>query len=135
MKVPDVFSYSFSAIKLRKLRAALTTLGVVIGIAAIVALLSITQGLQTTITGQLSRGLAADTLIVVPGSSALGGGGGGGGGGFGGGGGLGGGSSSAPLYVNYTYQIDALSPDVVTSLAVIQKSGYIQNGSGVTRVS
>ena len=65
MKVSDVFSYSFSAIKLRKLRAALTTLGVVIGIAAIVALLSITQGLQVTITGQLERGLAADTLIVV----------------------------------------------------------------------
>jgi putative ABC transport system permease protein len=133
MKIPDVFSYSFSAIKLRKLRAALTTLGVIIGIAAIVALLSITQGLQTTITSQLERGLAADTLIVVPGSSALGGAAGGGGG-FGGGGGIGGGSSSsAPLYVNYTDQINALSPDIVTSLAVIQKSGYIQNGSGVIR--
>jgi putative ABC transport system permease protein len=133
MKIPDVFSYSFSAIKLRKLRAALTTLGVVIGIAAIVALLSITQGLQTTITSQLERGLAADTLIVVPGSSALGGAAGGGGG-FGGGGGIGGGSSSsASLYVNYTDQINALSPDIVTSLAVIQKSGYIQNGSGVIR--
>jgi putative ABC transport system permease protein len=134
MKMFDVFSYSFSAIKLRKLRAALTTLGVIIGIAAIVALLSITQGLQTTITSQLERGLAADTIIVVPGSSALGGGpGGGGGGGFGGGGGIGGRSSSAPLYVNYTDQINALSPDIVTSLAVIQKSGYIQNGSGVIR--
>jgi len=133
MKIPDVFSYSFSAIKLRKLRAALTTLGVVIGIAAIVALLSITQGLQTTITSQLERGLAADTLIVVPGSSALGGAAGGGEG-FGGGGRIGGGSSSsAPLYVNYTDQINALSPDIVTSLAVIQKSGYIQNGSGVIR--
>ena len=42
MRARDVFSYSFSAIKLRKLRAGLTTLGVVIGIAAIVALLSIT---------------------------------------------------------------------------------------------
>jgi putative ABC transport system permease protein len=132
MKVFDVFSYSFSAIKLRKLRAALTTLGVIIGIAAIVALLSITQGLQTTITSQLERGLAADTLIVVPGSSALGGAAGGGGG-FGGGGGIGGGSSSALLYVNYTDQINVLSPDIVTSLAVIQKSGYIQNGSGVIR--
>jgi len=133
MKIPDVFSYSFSAIKLRKLRAALTTLGVVIGIAAIVALLSITQGLQTTITSQLERGLAADTLIVVPGSSALGGAAGGGEV-FGGGGRIGGGSSSsAPLYVNYTNQINALSPDIVTSLAVIQKSGYIQNGSGVIR--
>jgi putative ABC transport system permease protein len=132
MKIFDVFSYSFSAIKLRKLRAALTTLGVIIGIAAIVALLSITQGLQTTITSQLERGLAADTLIVVPGSSALGGAAGEGGG-FGGGGGIGGGSSSAPLYVNYTDQINALSPDIVSSLAVIQKSGYIQNGSGVIR--
>jgi putative ABC transport system permease protein len=133
MKVPDVFSYSYSAIKLRKLRAALTTLGVVIGIAAIVALLSITQGLQTTITGQLERGLAADTLIVIPGSNALGGGGGEGGG-FAGGGGIGGGgSSSAPLYLNYTSQIDSLSPDIVTSLAIIQKSGYLQNGSNVTR--
>ena len=133
MKIPDVFSYSFSAIKLRKLRAALTTLGIVIGIAAIVALLSITQGLQTTITSELERGLAADTLIVVPGSSALGGAAGGGEG-FGGGGGIGGGSSSsAPLYVNYTDQINALSPDIVTSLAVIQKSGYIQNGSDVIR--
>jgi putative ABC transport system permease protein len=132
MKVTDVFSYSYSAIKLRKLRAALTTLGVVIGIAAIVALLSITQGLQTTITSQLERGLAADTLIVVPGSSALGGGGGQGGGGFGGGG-LGGASSSAPLYVNYTDQINALSPNIMTSLAIIQKAGYIQNGAGLTR--
>jgi putative ABC transport system permease protein len=132
MKIFDVFSYSFSAIKLRKLRAGLTTLGVIIGIAAIVALLSITQGLQTTITSQLERGLAADMLIVVPGSSALGGGPSGGGG-FGGGGGIGGGSSSAPLYVNYTDQINVLSPDIVTSLAVIQKSGYIQNGSGIIR--
>ena len=134
MKVRDVFAYSFSAIKLRKLRAALTTLGVVIGIAAIVALLSITTGLQTTITGQLERGLAADTLIVVPGSSALGGGAGEGGG-FGGGGGLGGGTStSAPLYVNYTAQINSLSTKISTSLAIIQKSGYIENSSGYTRI-
>jgi putative ABC transport system permease protein len=102
---------------------------VVIGIAAIVALLSITTGLQTTITGQLERSLAADTLIVVPGSSALGGGGGGGFGGALGGGG----SSNVPMYVNYTTTIDSLSPDVVTSLAVIQKTGYIYNSSGFAR--
>ncbi len=132
MKARDVFAYSFSAIRLRKLRAALTTLGVVIGIAAIVALLSITTGLQTTITGQLERGLAADTLIVVPGSSALGGGGfGGGGGGFGGGGA----STSTPLYVNYTTQINSLSANISTSLAIIQKSGYIENSSGFARVA
>jgi hypothetical protein len=47
MKTIDIFGYSFSAIKLRKLRAALTTLGVIIGIAAIVALFLL-QGLQAT---------------------------------------------------------------------------------------
>ena len=131
MKTIDIFGYSFSAIKLRKLRAALTTLGVIIGIAAIVALLSITQGLQATITGQLNQGLSADTLIVTPGSSGgIGGGGGFGGGGAGGGSPFGGGgtseSSGFSLYVNYTDQINALSPDIVSSVAIMSRGGYIQ---------
>ena len=142
MKTIDIFGYSFSAIKLRKLRAALTTLGVIIGIAAIVALLSITQGLQADITSQLNKGLSATTLIVLPGSNALGGIGsssgtsGGGLGGRGGteaGGGLSLGGSSASssgfaLYVNYTSEIDALSPDINSSTAVIQRTGYIDTG-------
>jgi putative ABC transport system permease protein len=123
MKSLDVFGYSFSAIRLRKLRAALTTLGVIIGIAAIVALLSITTGLQTTITTQLNQGLSADTLIVTAGSSS-GLGGGGGGGGFGG---LGGSSDNSgfALYTNYTQEINALSPDIQRSVAIISRSGYI----------
>lgn len=144
MKTYDIFGYSFSAIRLRKLRAALTTLGVVIGIAAIVALLSITQGLQTTITTSLNRGLSATTLIVLPGNNALGGigsssssssgsSGGFGGGGAGGGGfsldGSGASSSGFALYINYTDQIDALSSDINSSTAVIQRTGYIENGA------
>ena len=137
MKTIDIFGYSFSAIKLRKLRAALTILGVVIGIAAIVALLSITQGLQATITTQLQKGLSTNTLIVTPGQSALaqatsGSGKGLGGAGAGGRGlGLGGSGTSSSgfnLYVNYTQQIDALSPDIVGSFAVIERSGYVDAG-------
>jgi len=136
MKTVDIFGYSFSAIKLRKLRAALTILGVVIGIAAIVALLSITQGLQATITNQLQQGLSTNTLIVTPGQSALAqatsgsrsgkglGGSGAGGGGLGLGG-AGASSSGFNLYANYTQQIDALSPDIVGSFAVIERSGYV----------
>jgi putative ABC transport system permease protein len=127
MRAIDILGYSFSAIKLRKLRAALTTLGVVIGIAAIVALLSITQGLQATITGELNQGLSANTLIVTPG---LGGGfGGAGAGGFGGpdGGGFGDdGDTGYKLFVNDTIEIDALSPDIVASVAVVSRSGFIQ---------
>ena len=137
MKTYDILGYSFSAIKLRKLRAALTTLGVIIGIAAIVALLSITQGLQVSITSDLNRGLSSTTLVVVPGSNALGAIGGTGG--LGGGrasratgttglglGGSGAGSSGFALYVNYTSQIDALSPDIVSSMAVIERAGYVE---------
>ena len=136
MKTIDIFGYSFSAIRLRKLRAALTILGVVIGIAAIVALLSITQGLQATITNQLQKGLSTNTLIVTPGQSALAqatsgsssgkglGGSGAGGGGLGLGG-SGASSSGFNLYVNYTQVIDALSPEIESSFAVIERSGYV----------
>lgn len=139
MKTVDVFGYSFNAIKLRKLRAALTTLGVIIGIAAIVALLSITQGLQTTLTGQLNQGLSADTLIVTAGSG--GGFGSGSGGGFGGGapsGGLGGSSSSGSgftLYANYTSEISSLSPDIESVIAIMSRSGYIVSDNLNTSVT
>ncbi len=134
MKTVDIFGYSFSAIKLRKLRAALTILGVVIGIAAIVALLSITQGLQATITTQLQKGLSTNTLIVTPGQSALAqatSGSNSGVGGAGAGrrgfnlGGSGTSSSGFNLYVNYTQKIDALSPEIESSFAVIERSGYV----------
>jgi putative ABC transport system permease protein len=67
MKAKDTVGYSFSAIRLRKLRSGLTTLGIVIGIAAIVALLSFTQGFQVSITNQFQEGFATDTLVVSAG--------------------------------------------------------------------
>jgi putative ABC transport system permease protein len=121
MRARDVFSYSFSAIRLRKLRAGLTTLGVVIGIAAIVALLSITQGLQNTITSQLQTGLATDTLIVSPGRSVFSQGG------AGIGGGIGGSDSGFKLLVNDTATIDGLSPDIEGSVAIIQRAVYFNS--------
>ncbi|MGB9671972.1 MAG: ABC transporter permease [Candidatus Norongarragalinales archaeon] len=105
MKIADVLSYAFSAIKLRKLRAALTTLGVIIGIAAIVALLSFSQGFQNTITAQLQKGFATNTLIVSP-SSGLGGG------------------AQTPLLVNDTEKIDAIE-NVNMSVAIMQNQCYI----------
>ncbi len=129
MKGFDILGYSFSAIKLRKLRAALTTLGVIIGIAAIVALLSITQGLQATITTQLNQGLSANTLIVTTNS-------GGGFGAFGGAnagegafGGTASDNSGFSLYVNYTDEINALSPDITSSVAIISHGGYIESNN------
>jgi putative ABC transport system permease protein len=118
MKTRDILSYSFSAIRLRKLRAGLTTLGVVIGIAAIVALLSISQGLQATITSQLERGFATDTLIVTAGSGSFGMGGG-----FGGGG-----DSGFNLLVSDTQIINDL-PNVDTSVAIVEKLVNVMVGA------
>lgn len=106
MKASDILSYAFGAIRLRKLRAGLTTLGVVVGIAAIVALLSISQGLQSTITGQLQAGFATDTLIVSVG------------GGFNLGAGRAG--SGFTLLVNDTQTINQID-NVDTSVAIIQR--------------
>jgi putative ABC transport system permease protein len=113
MKGNDIFSYAFSAIRLRKLRAGLTTLGVVIGIAAIVALLSVTQGLQTTINTQLQTGFATNTLIVSTGS------------GLGmGPSGMGTIASDFTLLVFYTRLIDEIE-GINLSAAVIQKVCYL----------
>jgi len=124
MKVGDIFSYSFSAIRLRKLRAGLTTLGVVIGIAAIVALLSITQGLQDTITVQLQRGFATDTLIVSTGRGL----------GLGLEGQMGGANSGFKLLVNDTQTIDKIG-NVSMSMAIIQRVGYVKFGNTVRTVT
>ncbi len=117
MKVSDVFSYAFSAIRLRKLRAGLTILGVVIGIAAIVALLSISQGLQDTITEQLQTGFATNTLIVSTG----------GGFGLGAGGAMGVADSGFSLLINDTRTIDELG-NVSMSVAIMQKACYVNSG-------
>lgn len=109
MRPFDILSYSFSAIKLRKLRAALTTLGVIIGIAAIVALLSITQGLQTAVTDQLESGFAADTIIVMPNTES--------------------GTSSFKLYLNYSDEIALLSPHIISAFPAIEQVGFIQKGN------
>ncbi|MDR2700446.1 MAG: ABC transporter permease [Nitrososphaerota archaeon] len=130
MKIYDIFGYSFNAIKLRKLRAGLTTLGVIIGITAIVALLSITQGLQANITDQFNQGLSANSLIIVPG-----GGDSSQGDGLNVGLGSGADSSGFNLYLNYTAEIENLSPDIDSALAIIQRSGYVETGSLSRRVT
>lgn len=67
---------AFDSIKERKLRSSLTVLGIVIGIAAIIALVSIGQGTNAAVTSALGS-LGGNTLFITSG-------GGGGGGGFGG---------------------------------------------------
>jgi putative ABC transport system permease protein len=118
MNVLDIFSYAWGGIRLRKLRAALTTLGIVIGIAAIVALLSLGEGFRVAITGQFERGFALDILTVTTGRGI----------GFNLIGGGGGGSSDEYLTLNDTSAINRIT-GVKLSTAITSKAISLSSGS------
>ncbi len=66
----DAFLLVYRNIRERKTRSILTMLGIVVGIAAVVAIMSISYGMQESITEQLSE--MADIIMVTPGSVELG---------------------------------------------------------------
>ncbi len=79
MKAFDIFRLSLSHVKKSKMRSWLTIIGIVIGVAAVVAIISIGQGMQESVQSRLGS-LGADLITVTPGfSRAFGGGGFGGG--------------------------------------------------------
>ncbi|MBU1129110.1 MAG: ABC transporter permease [Nanoarchaeota archaeon] len=61
----DYFFLAFNNLKRRKLRAWLTMIGIFIGIAAVVALISLGQGLQSYIGEEFEK-LGSDKIIVQP---------------------------------------------------------------------
>ncbi|MBM3180663.1 MAG: FtsX-like permease family protein [Chloroflexi bacterium] len=63
---------AWNGLNANKLRAGLTMLGVIIGVAAVIALLSIGQGVQASITGSIS-GAGSNLLFVAPGAYQFGG--------------------------------------------------------------
>ncbi len=67
MKLGDIVFMAVDGIKERKSRVSLNVLGILIGIAAIVALLSITNGVSISISEQLEV-LDPQTITVTPGS-------------------------------------------------------------------
>lgn len=69
--IRDYFLIPWKELSRRKLRSWLTLIGVFIGIAAIISLISLGQGLQNAITGQLSS-LGTDKLMVMSKGASLG---------------------------------------------------------------
>jgi ABC-type antimicrobial peptide transport system permease subunit len=64
MRLADILFISFTHLKERKLRASLTILGIIIGIASIIALVSQTAGISASITGTLEK-LGPTTIMVT----------------------------------------------------------------------
>src|SRR3989338_9142610 len=59
----DYFILAFNNLRNRRLRSLLTMIGIFIGIAAVVALISLGQGLQNAITEQFSA-IGADKIFI-----------------------------------------------------------------------
>ena len=72
MKTFDIFRLSLSHVKKSKMRSWLTIIGIVIGVAAVVAIISIGQGMQASVQARLGS-LGADLITVTPGFSRAGG--------------------------------------------------------------
>lgn len=66
MSILESFRLAFDALLANKMRALLTMLGVIIGVMAVIVLISIGQGVKADITGQVS-GLGSNLLFVMPG--------------------------------------------------------------------
>ena len=68
MSVGDLIGAAVQAIRGHPLRSALTSLGVVIGVASVVAMTSIGLGAQQQVTAAIS-GLGSNLLIIQPGAA------------------------------------------------------------------
>jgi putative ABC transport system permease protein len=67
MKTKDVLSETFSALKANKARTGLTMLGIVIGIASVIAMTAIGQGAQNSISESIES-IGANLIMVMPGA-------------------------------------------------------------------
>lgn len=64
--IEDYFRFAFRSIATRRLRAWLTMTGIFIGIATVVALISVGQGMEAAITEQFEM-MGTDKVMVMPG--------------------------------------------------------------------
>lgn len=68
MRRKQIVAMAWENMKLRRLRTSLTTLSVVIGITAIIALASLGEGFRVTVTQRMEEGFELNVLTVIPGS-------------------------------------------------------------------
>ncbi len=67
MKILDVLEETYSALTANKVRTGLTMLGIIIGIASVIAMISIGQGAQGSIQASI-QSIGSNLLIVMPGA-------------------------------------------------------------------
>lgn len=69
MSISELFRTALHSLRINPLRSALSVLGVIFGIAAVIVLISMGQGVRAQITDQI-KGLGTDLLVVKSGQEA-----------------------------------------------------------------
>jgi putative ABC transport system permease protein len=72
MTLGDAVITAMDALRLHKLRSALTMLGIIIGVAAVIAMMAVGGGAREQVVAQI-RSLGANLLVVMPGNITQGG--------------------------------------------------------------
>ncbi len=70
--IPTAIRISFRALKRNKMRSALTMLGIIIGVGAVIAMLSIGMGASKRIAEQISS-IGSNLIMILPGATTAGG--------------------------------------------------------------
>jgi putative ABC transport system permease protein len=68
MTTRDLFEETYSAVTVNKVRSGLTMLGIVIGIASVIALVAVGQGSQASISANINS-LGANLVMIMPGAT------------------------------------------------------------------
>jgi len=70
--IPSTFKISLRALRVNKMRSALTMLGIIIGVGAVITMLAVGTGASERIAAQMAS-IGSNLLIIIPGSSTSGG--------------------------------------------------------------
>ena len=73
MNITNLFRISLKALVSNKFRALLTMLGIIIGVAAVIAMLAIGQGSKKSIQDEISK-MGSNMIMVQPGADMFSGG-------------------------------------------------------------
>ncbi|MCS7101457.1 MAG: ABC transporter permease, partial [Burkholderiaceae bacterium] len=63
-----ILKIAFKALRVNKLRSALTMLGMIIGVAAVIAMIAIGSGAQQRVREQI-KNLGSNLILIFPGST------------------------------------------------------------------
>jgi putative ABC transport system permease protein len=72
INIPSTVKISLRALRINKMRSALTMLGIIIGVGAVIAMLAVGTGASEKITQQISS-IGSNLIIILPGSTTSGG--------------------------------------------------------------